>query len=77
LEKQLEPYAAEYSALINRIEADLRDMTDDQLLEVGFACTKPTETNCWWAIHRVAPIVAGLIKGESWRRSKAREGAPG
>lgn len=72
---RLAPFADEYSAMLAAVERIVESMTDDELTKVLAATRRPSQTNCWWAIYRVAPIVREAVLEERYSRQKTRAGA--
>lgn len=50
-----------YAVLLAGIDADLDNMTDDEVIEMREACEKPTGTNCWFMTFQAARFMAPLL----------------
>jgi hypothetical protein len=64
--KVIRPYADMLSDLMNRVER----CSTKTLKVLRDAPAVFTETNCWWANYRVAPIVSRIAQDELYRRSR-------
>lgn len=73
--KALAPFAQDMWALENRISEHLAGLDEDGLRLMERYALMPTETNCWYAVHRVAPIVFELVREERYRRERAASGS--
>lgn len=68
----LTPYANFLARLTDRVEAlpgaDLQNLVE--------AAQAASPTNCWWAIHRVAQLIAPVAESELLRRERANPSTP-
>ena len=70
---RLDPFAADYAALVLRIEEQVRAMSDADLAELVAATRQPTQTNCAWSLYQVAPVVLDAVRAEQqWRKAVSR-----
>jgi len=53
----LEPFAHSIAGMMDNIA----QMSDDDLIELRDACTKPTQTNCWCYTYRAAALIRDEI----------------
>jgi len=64
----LRPFADTLSVLFREIDMHVRELSDDELETLRCQTLQPTDTNCSWAVFRVAPIVRGEVLSEQVRR---------
>lgn len=71
-QKTLRPWAEEYADLTERIAAHCLSLTDAQLQAFDDAAKRPSQTNCWWAMYQVAPLIRNAVAVEQLRRRAAQ-----
>lgn len=72
----LDPFAQEWSKLDNLLREHVVALSDHELQRLLIDTKKPTQTNCWYATFRVAPLVAAAVTAEQrGRRFKALQAA--
>lgn len=69
--ERLEPFAN----LLAEMYELVRAASDVELTQLARAVESTTETNCWWATHRVAQIILPVIKEEQADRQRTAERA--
>lgn len=67
----MNPFATTYALIVKEIESKSTRRLK-YLLKYG---EDMTETNCWWAIYQVWPIVKPIIEIELRRREYAKRGS--
>jgi hypothetical protein len=64
----LRPFADRLADLRREIAKRCEGLSDSELAELRNATTLPSQTNCYWAIYSVAPMVAQEIAAEQQHR---------
>lgn len=65
----LEPFALAYCAFLRQLDEMLTQVPEAKLDALIAECEQATESNCWWAIYEVAP----LVKRVAWERKALAE----
>jgi len=69
--KRLEPFGELYLKMHSLIV----EMGDDELHNLINACDKPSQTNCGWHVHEIAPLVKREAQQEIAHRAYVRDEA--
>lgn len=69
---RLDPFEEAYYSMYRVIKDRVSAMTDDELRQLLDDTSRPSQTNCGWGAFAVAPIVAEEVRGERFRRERAK-----
>jgi len=65
----LRPFADRYADLATSINNEIAVCSDAELTRLSIAVDQPSQSNCWWAVYAVAPIVRRAVSEERFRRA--------
>lgn len=69
----MEPFAEALYDFEAGIKKQLQGMSDDDLATLARHASKPTRTNCWWAVYRAARTLLVEIRDEQHMRAQRAE----
>ncbi len=60
--ERLKPFAVAFHQFQGEIDALLAQVPDSELDALVAECGQVTDSNCWWAVFAVAPLVRSLAE---------------